>query len=105
MPHTAIDPIYIGSQIVSALQSIVSRNIDPFEPAVVTIGVFSGGTRYNVIPETAKIQGTVRTFDEGVRMKVREMVSSGVNRVKGSNARPPACPVVSDRRTNKEVNP
>lgn len=74
MPHTAIDPIYIGSQIVSALQSIVSRNIDPFEQAVVTVGVFSGGTRYNVIPETAKIQGTVRTFDEGVRMKVRERV-------------------------------
>lgn len=74
MPHTAIDPIYIGSQIVTALQSIVSRNIDPFEQAVVTVGVFSGGSRYNVIPETAKIQGTVRTFNEDIRMKVRERV-------------------------------
>jgi amidohydrolase len=74
MPHTAIDPILIGSHIVTALQSVVARNIDPFEAAVVTVGVFQGGSRYNVIPETAVIRGTVRTFDEGVRLKVRDRV-------------------------------
>jgi amidohydrolase len=74
MPHTAIDPILIGSHIVTALQSVVSRNIDPFEAAVVTVGVFQGGSRYNVIPETAVIRGTVRTFDEAVRLKVRDRV-------------------------------
>ncbi len=74
MPHRAIDPIYIGSQIVSALQSVVSRNVDPFEQAVVTVGVFQGGSRYNVIPQTATIEGTVRTFDEGVRALVRDRV-------------------------------
>jgi len=74
MPHTAIDPILIGSHIVTALQSVVARNVDPFEAAVVTVGVFQGGSRYNVIPETAVIRGTVRTFDEGVRLKVRDRV-------------------------------
>ncbi|MBU0927501.1 MAG: amidohydrolase [Spirochaetes bacterium] len=74
LPHRTVDPIYIGSQIVSSLQSVVSRNVDPFEAAVVTVGVFQGGSRYNVIPETATIQGTVRSFDEGVRMLVRDRV-------------------------------
>ncbi|MBN2874288.1 MAG: amidohydrolase [Spirochaetales bacterium] len=74
MPHSAIDPILAGSHVVTALQSIVSRNIDPFEQAVVTVGVFQGGTRYNVIPETATIQGTVRTFNEEIRLKIRDRV-------------------------------
>ena len=72
LPHRTIDPIYIGSQIVSSLQSIVSRNVDPFEQAVVTVGVFQGGSRYNVIPETAVIQGTVCSFAEGGRTPVRD---------------------------------
>ena len=74
MPHTTIDPVVAGSYIVTALQSIVARNIDPFAQAVVTVGVFNGGTRYNVIPETATIQGTVRSFDEDVRLKLRDRV-------------------------------
>ncbi|GAB1432407.1 amidohydrolase [Spirochaetota bacterium] len=72
LPNRSIDPIYIGSQIINALQSIISRNVDPFEPAVLTVGIFQGGTRYNVIPETANIQGTVRTFSEETRMLVRD---------------------------------
>jgi len=67
LPNMGIDPILIGSQIVNNIQSIVSRNIDPFESAVVSIGVFKGGTIYNVIPETARLEGTVRTFDDNVR--------------------------------------
>ncbi|NLJ46512.1 MAG: amidohydrolase [Treponema sp.] len=74
MPHTAADPVLAGSHIVTALQSIVSRNVDPFAQAVVTVGVFRGGTRYNVIPETATLEGTVRTFDEAVRLQVRDRV-------------------------------
>ncbi len=74
MPHTGIDPILAGAHLVTSLQSIVSRNIDPFEQAVVTVGVFHGGTRYNVIPETVRIEGTVRTFSEEVRQKVYEKV-------------------------------
>lgn len=74
MPHKGVDPVLIGSQIVCSLQSVVSRNVDPFEAAVVTVGVFQGGSRYNVIPETAVIKGTVRSFDEGVRGLVRDRV-------------------------------
>lgn len=74
MPNTGIDPIVAGSHLVTSLQSIVSRNVDPFEQAVVTIGVFQGGTRYNVIPETVKLEGTVRTFSEEVRQLVYEKI-------------------------------
>jgi len=74
MPNTGIDPILAGSHLVTSLQSIVSRNVDPFEQAVVTIGVFQGGTRYNVIPETVKLEGTVRTFSEEVRQLVYEKI-------------------------------
>ncbi len=74
MPHKGVDPIYVGSQIVCSLQSVVSRGVDPFEPAVVTVGMFQGGSRYNVIPETAVLQGTVRSFDESVRLSIRDRV-------------------------------
>ena len=62
IPHAAIDPVVVAAQIVVNIQTIVSRNIDPTEPAVVTVGRLSGGTIHNVIPDTAIIKGTVRTF-------------------------------------------
>ena len=61
-PHGGIDPFVAGAQIVTALQSIVSRNIDPIDSAVVTIGFMRGGTAYNVIPDELQIGGTVRSF-------------------------------------------
>ena len=67
MPHLAIDPIVIGSQLITNLQQIVSRRIDPFKPAVVTVGSLNSGQVFNVIPDSARITGTVRTFDEDVR--------------------------------------
>ena len=70
MPYEGIDPILIGAQIVNTIQSIVSRNVDPFEQAVISIGVFNGGSRYNVIPEKVTLQGTVRTFSDDVRTMV-----------------------------------
>ncbi|HWQ62699.1 MAG TPA: amidohydrolase, partial [Negativicutes bacterium] len=62
-PHITVDPILVGSEVVHALHTIVSRNIDPLEPAVISIGVFQAGHVYNVIPETARIEGTIRVFD------------------------------------------
>ena len=62
IPHAAIDPVVVAAQIVVNIQTVVSRNIDPTEPAVVTVGRLSGGTIHNVIPDTAIIKGTVRTF-------------------------------------------
>lgn len=70
MPEKAIDPIVIASHIVIALQSIVSRIIDPFDPVVLTIGKMESGTAFNIIPNTAKIVGTVRTLNEWTRNQV-----------------------------------
>jgi len=61
-PHEAIDPIVIASQFVTSIQTIVSRNIDPTDSAVVTIGKIEGGTAHNIIPESVRMLGTVRTL-------------------------------------------
>ena len=73
-PHLSIDPVYVASQFVVAVQQIVSRNIDPIEPAVVTIGAINGGTTHNVIPSRVRLLGTVRAFDAGVREKMAERI-------------------------------
>lgn len=62
-PHDCLDPITTGAQIVSALQAIVSRRTDPAQPAVVTVGKFVSGTKHNIIPETALLEGTARSID------------------------------------------
>jgi hippurate hydrolase len=66
-PHHGTDPFVIGAQIVMGLQTIVSRNVDPVEPAVITIGFMRGGSAYNVIPDELHIGGTVRSFRPEVR--------------------------------------
>src|SRR5687767_6496778 len=70
-PWSGVDPILAGSQIVIALQTIVSRQIDITQwPAVVTIGKFDGGVRHNIIPDKAELHGTLRTFDKGMRSDI-----------------------------------
>lgn len=72
-PWSGIDPIVIGSQIVVGLQTIVSRQVDITElPAVVTVGQFDSGVRQNIIPDTARLRGTIRTFDAKVRSDIIE---------------------------------
>jgi len=61
-PHEAIDPIVIAAQIILALQTLISRETSPFHPSVVTIGEIKAGTASNIIPETAVMRGTLRTF-------------------------------------------
>ena len=74
-PWSSIDPIVVSAQIISSLQSIVSRNVNVTEnPAVVTIGVIQGGSRFNIIPESVKMQGTIRYFTEGDEKLVTENV-------------------------------
>ncbi|KZE51971.1 hydrolase [Brevibacillus parabrevis] len=70
IPHAGIDPIVAASQIVTALQSIVSRNVSPLENAVVSVTTIHGGTTWNVIPDKVALGGTVRTFQEEVRQKI-----------------------------------
>lgn len=78
MPHIGIDPIVIGAQIVTALQTIVSREISPVEPAVVTVAQFHAGTAFNIIPGTAEIKGTVRCLSRQLRpempLKIERLV-------------------------------
>ena len=66
MPHLSVDALDVGVQTVSALQRLVSRQMDPLEPAVVTVGSFFAGNAYNVIAETARLSGTTRTFNPEV---------------------------------------
>lgn len=69
-PHLTVDPIVIGAEIVSSLQTIVSRKLPPGTRAVVTVGSFHAGTKHNVIPDQAKLQLTVRSYEEPVRAKL-----------------------------------
>jgi hippurate hydrolase len=76
-PHLCIDSVLVGAQLVTALQSIVSRTVDPLESAVVSMCEFHAGNARNVIPQTAELKGTVRTLTA----KVREMVEKRVREV------------------------
>ena len=77
-PHLTIDTVLVGAQMINALQSIVSRNIDPLHAAVVSITVFPAGTTDNVIPQTALLRGTVRSLDPQVRDVLEERVRAVV---------------------------
>lgn len=77
-PQGAIDPIVIASQVVLALQTIVSRNTDPYEPIVITIGRFQGGTINNVIPDKVELSGTVRTLNEKLRKNTLKLIERTV---------------------------
>jgi len=72
IPDAAVDPIIAAANIVNALQSIVSRNVPPLETAVLSVTNIHGGTAFNVIPQEVTLEGTIRTFDKGVRQKVVE---------------------------------
>lgn len=75
VPWGGIDPIVVGAQIVMVLQTIVSRTVNITEaPAVVTIGAFNGGNRFNIVPETVELQGTVRAFNEDVRKDIHRRI-------------------------------
>ncbi|HEY4999238.1 MAG TPA: amidohydrolase, partial [Usitatibacter sp.] len=75
MPWRGVDPIVVTSQIVLGLQTIVSRRMNiTHEPSVVTVGVFHGGVRHNIIPDEVKLEGTIRTFDEEQRTEIHEHV-------------------------------
>lgn len=73
-PHLSVDPIYVAGAFIVALQQVVSRQIDPLAPAVVTIGAVHAGTTHNVIPSRATLLGTVRAFEADVRAKMAERI-------------------------------
>lgn len=69
-PQTTRDPIVLGARIVTALQTLVSREQDPLDPAVVTVGSFTGGTKHNIIPDEARLLLTVRSYSDETRAKL-----------------------------------
>jgi amidohydrolase len=75
-PHQGIDPIVIGSHLIAALQSIVSREVNPFMPAVITIATLRAGSgAHNIIPESAELLGTLRTFDQDLRPRLQSRIT------------------------------
>jgi amidohydrolase len=78
VPHAAIDPIVIASQFILALQTIVSRNTNPYDPIVITIGKIEGGSATNIIPSEVKLSGTIRTLNEKLRKKSLNLIDKAL---------------------------
>ena len=76
-PHTTKDPVVLASRIVGSLQTLVSREVDPQDAAVVTVGSFHAGTKHNIISDEAKLQLTVRSFSDATR----QMLLNGIRRI------------------------
>lgn len=87
-PHMTKDPVVIAAQVVLALQTIVSRELDPLESAVVTVGSIHGGTKHNVIPDEVHLQLTVRSYTDEARKKILE----GIERITRNLARAAGVP-------------
>ncbi len=89
-PQHGIDPIVVAAHVITALQTIVSRRLPPYESAVLTLAQISGGTARNVIPESVSIKGTLRTLDAAVReqaMKLIEEITTGTAAALGARAK------------------
>ena len=82
-PHEGVDAVVIAAEIVTALQTVVSRASDPTDPAVLTIGTINGGTRRNIIAERVVLEGTVRTLSETNRKKIPLLMESIVKNISG----------------------
>jgi amidohydrolase len=97
-PHKGKDPVYVAAQIVVALQSLVSREIAPLEPGVVTVGSIHGGTKHNIIPDEVKLQLTVRADTQ----ETREKLLAGIERIALNTARAAGMP--EDRLPEVELS-
>ncbi|NMM65325.1 amidohydrolase [Clostridium sp. P21] len=84
-PQRCIDPIAVGCEIYMALQTIVSRKVDPLEPAVISIGKFNAGSAHNIIPDKAELEGTIRTLTYEVREKIPEIMETIIKGISEAN--------------------
>ncbi len=100
-PHAAVDPVVTAAHLVVALQTLVSRRVDPLEPAVVTVGSIHAGTKHNLIPNTAHLQLTVRSFSK----PVREQLLSGIRQIAVDTCRTFQCPQPPDVELKDEYTP
>ena len=79
LPHNTIDPVVVAAQLILALQTIVSRNVDPMREAVLSVTMLEAGQAFNVIPRSVKLTGTIRTLDETVRKFMEERLRAVTN--------------------------
>jgi hippurate hydrolase/N-acetyldiaminopimelate deacetylase len=108
MPHTAVDTIYVASQLITSYQSIISRNIEPIEGAVLTIGKIEGGNAKNIIADKVKIEGTIRAFNISVYNLIKDRmveISKGLEKMYNVNIEVDFNdmypPVINDKRLYK----
>ena len=105
MPHRTVDPVVAAAQVITALQTVVSRNVHPLDTAVVSVGAIHGGEAFNVIPSEVKLTGTIRTYEPSTRelvlQRVREVIE-GVAAACGASAeleiRPLTPAVINDAK-------
>jgi carboxypeptidase Ss1 len=110
-PHETVDPIYVAAHVILALQGVSSRMIDPVRPFVISVGAVHSGTKENIIPDIATLDGTIRTLDEATRDVAKRKVADvarGVCRTFGAKAEvdfeKDAYPVtINDPKTTKEA--
>ena len=88
-PHTTVDPIVLAARIVLDLQTIVSRETNPLDPCVVTVGSIHGGTKHNIIPNEVKLQITVRTTKDAVRKHMLDAIERIVKAAAAAAGAPP----------------
>jgi hippurate hydrolase len=88
IPQNTIDPIVIAARLVLDLQTIVSREIKPIDPAVLTIGSIHAGTKHNIIPDTCRLQLTVRSFSDSVRQQILDSIRRKANAAAASSGAP-----------------
>jgi len=100
-PWKGIDPIVTSAEIVTAAQTIVSRQLDiSKQPAVLTFGTFNGGQRFNIVPESAELSGTIRTFDEGMRTQILVSLRNIVEHIAAANGATVDAQIPSPDSTN-----
>ncbi len=103
-PHRTIDPIVLAAQYVLALQTIVSREIDPVDPCVITVGSIHAGSKHNIIPDRCELQLTVRSYDQAVRAQLHAAIVRKAEALAQGAGAPapriefsePTCPLVND---------
>jgi len=100
-PHEAVDPVVAAAHFVVAVQTLVSRRVDPLDPAVVTVGTFHAGTKRNVIPDDAKVELTVRSYTDAVR----EQLLDGIRQIARDTCRTFQCTAPPDVWVREDYTP
>lgn len=100
-PHTTIDPVVVSAYLITQLQTLVSRRVDPLDPAVVTVGSIHGGHKHNVIPNDVHMQLTVRSYSDAVR----ETLIGGIRQITADTCKTFECPKAPEVGVRENYTP